>query len=190
MPVDRKNIFKIFPFGFFIVLSLAVSIFLGSCSASASKDKEAIQTLFQEARKAADIRDYNRAKNIYSRILKKDPQNAYAYFSLGYIAEISGELINARKFYEQAASFSFEDPELYYNLGNVYVKLQDGEKAQKAYLKAVELNPQHLNAYINLSIVSFQLGDYQSAVKYCDEAVVLGYDAPLEYLNTLQQFRR
>ena len=47
-----------------------------------------------------------------------------------------------------------------------------------------------MNALVNLSILSFQQGDFKGAVKYCDEAVLLGYDAPQEYLNTLAPYRQ
>ncbi|HNV24002.1 MAG TPA: tetratricopeptide repeat protein [Candidatus Omnitrophota bacterium] len=186
MPAKKKNI----SISFFINFLIIVSLFLGSCVAQGDNNKEEIDALVKEALKSVENRDYNRAKEMYKKVLRKDPQNLYAYSSLAFIEENLGALVNAKDLYEKAISLAPQNPELYYNLGNVYVKLQDGKKAKESYLKAVHFNPNHLNAYINLSIVSFHLGDYADAVKYCDEAVILGYDAPLEYLNTLQQFRR
>ena len=64
------------------------------------------------------------------------------------------------------------------------------EEAISSYLKAVEQDPRHMNALVNLSILSFQEGDFADAVKYCDEAVLLGYDAPEGYLNALAPYRK
>ena len=77
-----------------------------------------------------------------------------------------------------------------YNLGNTYARLKRNPEAIAAYIKAVQTDPGYMDAWVNLSILSFQEGDFANAVKYCDEAVLLGYQAPQGYLNALAPYRR
>ena len=63
------------------------------------------------------------------------------------------------------------------------------KEAQEVYLKTVTVNPNHMDAWVNLSISSFKAGDYKDAVKYCDEAILLGYEPPKLYLEELEKYR-
>lgn len=130
------------------------------------------------------------AQKYYQKALAVDPRNSRAYFNLGFIEETAGNLREAVDLYEKSIEFDPKNAEIDYNLANVYVKLNRNEEALKAYLSAVAKNPGHVNAWINLSILSFKMGDFKGAVKYCDEAVLLGYEAPAGYLNALEPYRK
>lgn len=132
----------------------------------------------------------DREKSFYQKALQVDPRNGRAYFNLGFLEEAAGDLPGALGFYQKSVVLDPANAEGHYNLGNVYAKLKDVPEAIAAYLKAVEYDPKHINALVNLSILSFQKEDFAAAVKYCDEAVLLGYDAPEGYLNALAPYRK
>ncbi len=129
-------------------------------------------------------------KSCYQKAVAADPRNGRAYFNLAFWEESAGNLKNAVDLYQRSVALDPANAEGYYNLGNIYAKLKRAEEAISSYLKAVEDDPLHMNALVNLSILSFQKGDFSAAVKYCDEAVLLGYEAPAGYLKSLQPYRK
>lgn len=133
---------------------------------------------------------YSRAREYYQKAIAADPANPRAYFNLGYLNEATGALGESVQAYQKALTLNPENAEIDYNLGNVYIKLHRNEEALRAYLSAVAKNPGHVNAWINLSVTSFKMGDFKGAVKYCDEAVLLGYEAPEGYLKSLRPYRK
>mgnify|MGYP001577675971 CR=1 FL=1 len=132
----------------------------------------------------------DREKSSYQKALQVDPLNGRAYFNLGFLEEASGNLPGALELYQKSVALDPDNAEGYYNLGNIYAKFNKVTEAISAYLKAVEHDPGHVNALVNLSILSFQQEKFADAVKYCDEAVLLGYDAPEGYLNALAPYRK
>lgn len=132
----------------------------------------------------------DREKSFYQKTLQVDPRNGRAYFNLAFLEETAGNLPGAFALYEKSVALGPANAEGYYNMGNIYAKLDKTEEAISSYLKAVEHDPKHMNALVNLSILSFQKEDFAAAVKYCDEAVLLGYDAPEGYLNALAPYRK
>ena len=129
-------------------------------------------------------------KAYYRKAIEVDPRNGRAYFNLGFLGEAAGDMEGALSLYQKSVEFDPANAEGYYNLGNIYAKLKKAPEAISSYWKAVEQDPGHVNALVNLSILSFQQGDFKGAVKYCDEAVLLGYDAPEGYLNALAPYRQ
>ncbi len=126
----------------------------------------------------------------YRKAIQVDPRNGRAYFNLGFLEEAAGNLSAALEFYGKSVDLDPSNAEGYYNMGNIYARLKRDDEAISSYLKAVEQDPRHTNALVNLSILSFQKGDFAAAVKYCDEAVLSGYDAPEGYLNALAPHRQ
>jgi tetratricopeptide (TPR) repeat protein len=130
------------------------------------------------------------AGEYYQKAMTVDPKNSRAYFNLGFMEEMDGNLRKAVDLYEEAVKCDARNAEGYYNLGNTYAKLKMDDQAIRAYLDAVSVNPKHRDAWVNLSILSFQKGDFSNAVRYCDEAILLGYEAPEGYLHALAPYRR
>lgn len=157
---------------------------------SIQADSRNVDAYVNSANVYAQQKQYDKAESLYKKALSINSKNSLAYFNLGYIYEMNGQLKKAVEAYRSAAEFDPQNAEAYYNLGNVYVQLEDGEGARQAYLKAVELKPSHMDAWVNLSVLAYKVGDFVNAVKYCDEAVLLGYDAPEEYLKELEKYRK
>lgn len=134
--------------------------------------------------------DVNRAREMYEKVIKIDANNAQAYFNLGYINETANELREALNNYEKAVDINPKHDEAYYNMGNVYATLGQSAEAIAAYLKTISINPNHMNACVNLSILSYKLKDFKGAIHYLEEAQLLGYNAPEEYLKTLEPYRK
>lgn len=129
------------------------------------------------------------AGSYFEKAVKVDPGNAEAYFNLGFYYESRQDWNKALNAYQQSIKINPGHPKSYYKMGDIYAQMNENGKAIEAYRKAVEIDPNHTNSWVNLSILSFHEGRYKDAVKYCDEAVLLGYDVPPEYLQTLEKYR-
>ena len=129
------------------------------------------------------------AKESFQKAVKVDPENAKAYFNLGVLEESAGNLQKAIDLYRESIAKDPNNRVAYYNLGNSYAKLMQNTEAINSYLNAVKVDTNYMDAWVNLSILSFKEEDYANAVKYCDEAILLGYKAPQEYLNALAPYR-
>ncbi len=134
--------------------------------------------------------DQEKARQLYLKVIDLDPENGDANFNLGYISESQGELSEAVNYYEKAVEDNPKNAESYYNLGNVYASLGQKGEAIAAYLKTVGINPRHQDAFVNLSILSFKSRDFQGAIHYLEQAQALGYNPPVEYLKTLEPYRK
>jgi tetratricopeptide (TPR) repeat protein len=129
------------------------------------------------------------ARESFEKAIVLNSKDANAYYNLGYIQEMSAQFPAALNSYQEAIKLDPAHTEAYYNMGNVLVVLKDMNAARASYESAVSLNPKHLDALVNLSILSYRQKDMAAAIKYCDEARILGYDAPKEYLDALSEYR-
>lgn len=129
------------------------------------------------------------AKKNYQKVINIDPKYADAYFNLGFLSESSGQLLEAIDFYKKTLEVNPKHAKAYYNLGNAYAGLEKDQEAIGSYKSAVANDPNYTDAFVNLSILLTKAGEYKEAVKYLDEARVLGYEAPEEYLKALEPYR-
>ena len=138
----------------------------------------------------SDMGRSEEAMAAYRKAIELSPEKMQAHFNLAYLYETSGRWPEARQEYEKTIALDHSNEEAYYNLGNVYAQLKMNQRAIASYQKTINLNPNHLNALVNLSILCFQEKDFENAIKYCDQAMLLGYDAPAGYLSALEAYRK
>ena len=129
------------------------------------------------------------AKENYQKAIKIDPKHAEAYFNLGFLSESDGQLLEAIDLYKKSVGSNPKQAKVYYNLGNACAGLDRNEEAISSYKSAVANDPNYTDAFVNLSILLTKAGEYKEAIKYLDEARVLGYEAPEEYLRSLEPYR-
>ncbi len=135
-------------------------------------------------------KQYDKAIEYYEKAIEINEKDGNVYFELAHLYEVKGNLRKAINDFEKASEFLPADERIYYNLGNIYAKLEVRDKAADCFKKAISLNPRFVDAYVNLSIVLFQSQDYQEAIKYCDYAVILGYEPPEVYRKLLESKRK
>lgn len=109
---------------------------------------------------------------------------------LGYLLEKRGLLDKACDIYLKAISLEPESKIAYFNLGNVYFKMNEFKRAEEAFKAAIELDANFADAYNNLACV------YLSENRNLGYAEFLVQKAlelnPLEeyYLDTLNQIKQ
>jgi tetratricopeptide (TPR) repeat protein len=129
----------------------------------------------------------SKAEELYLKALERGLQDGQIYFNLGYIEEIRADFPKALDYYLKAEEKLLKNGELFYNIGNVYAQMGNLDKALEYYTRSVSMNPDHMDAFVNMSVVSFRKGAYADADFFLHKAVLLGYQAPQEYVKALAE---
>jgi len=105
------------------------------------------------------------ASNRYFTRLNKNPNDGNAYHQLGIIYGESGEVDEARKFLEKAASILPGNAEITNNLANLHYLKGDYQAARLAYEKAAELDPADPYILVNLSLCYLKIDKREKATE-------------------------
>ena len=81
------------------------------------------------------------------------------YYKSGLDLYQSRAYQNAKSAFEKVLENNWESPELYYNLGNVYYRLNDNSGAVWAYEMCLYHDPTHEDAKFNLKLVNVNVKD-------------------------------
>jgi len=112
-----------------------------------------------------NIKNYDKAEELYLTILKKDPNHAGAMGRLGDIYGHKGDFEKAVGYYNRALEVENDNCALWFNLGVLYFQeIHDNDSAINAFSRTVDLCPDDINAFINLAVA------YISAQRF-DEAI-------------------
>lgn len=174
------------------VLMLCLSVFLlSACSGGEN-------ALFRKAQLAAQKGQFSKAIQLYSTILKDNPQNyaAYASRALAYerlpykdAAERDKNRERAAEDYLKAISLNYRRPELFNNLAALYIDQGRYDDALWRLNQALALRPNYFMALINRGVAQSQQGKIGPALLDFAAAEKLNPQSPLLYLNRgLAQF--
>lgn len=112
-----------------------------------------------------NIGKFDRAEELYKKILEKDPTHASAMARLGDIYGEKKEFQTAINYYNQALDIEQDNCNLWFRLGVLYFQeIKDNDNAINAFSRAVELCPEDKDAFINLSIALIMAGRFDDAV--------------------------
>lgn len=108
--------------------------------------------------------------------IERDPNNFKVWETAGTIYYNSAPLVDgalqwAKDSFEKSIALAPSDPNLWWQLGNVYVQMKDVKEAEKNYQKAIELKKDFLLPYISLATV------YEEEQKL-DQAIAIYREVP------------
>jgi tetratricopeptide (TPR) repeat protein len=86
-------------------------------------------------------------------------------FERAEVAEVSGDLVSAERFYRAALALNRSDPVLPYNLANVLDEQGRRSDAILAYYEALQRDPDFAEAWFNLGVVAEEEGRISDAIK-------------------------
>ncbi len=111
---------------------------------------------------------FEKAREIYAKILKVAPCQADTLNLAGVMALEEGNLVLAEEQIAAAIEADPSRPDFYNNLGNVLARQNHLNEAARSYQKAIALNPNYAAAYFNLGNVNQELKKFRQAIKcYC-----------------------
>ena len=112
-------------------------------------------------------------------LLKKDPENKDARFSLaGLYYNLGNSFFRKKKFDDAIANYlkSIESDKKfvhsYYNLGNVYKERDDLEKAIRYFEITTEVDPNNISPKINLAVANSASGNSKESIKHFRDLLI------------------
>lgn len=85
--------------------------------------------------------EYEKARDMFQRIIEIDPTNYRAYYNLGIANFNLSKIKEAKECYEEAIKIKPDYKHCLYNIGLVYENEGDFQEALKYYEKALEIDP-------------------------------------------------
>ncbi len=102
------------------------------------------------------------AKSILEEAVKRDPNDAHAWYNLGLLYKNTGDANAATIAFHNVPDFD-KDADTWYFLGSVYIQARTFERAINAFSWALKLDPFHASAEFGLSRAYQQSGDLTHA---------------------------
>ena len=149
--------FALVPFGVVILL-----LFLGlTCQASAGPDEQ--QVCDVAADYALGVADYPEALSLHREVVRQHPEDALAYYHLGFVEGMTGDKRAEIREYQRAAALGLKTWDLFLNIG--LAQLENGElnAATDSLRQAVLLGPNHSESHYNLALAFERRGQLADA---------------------------
>ena len=126
---------------------------------------------------------------LWSRTVKKYPDNYQAHNNLGCIYSQQGKYNEARREYKKALELVPHYVASWLNLGNVYMLEGEYNKAIKAGKEVLKLNPNHSGAHSNLGVYYSKIGLYNQALQEYKKVLELNSQSAGTYKNIGDLYR-
>jgi Flp pilus assembly protein TadD len=130
-------------------------------------------SLYADGVSAYRAGDRDRAIQLLTRAVQKNPDMAAAHSVLGDIYRESGNFEGAATQYESLAKIEPFSADNHHRLAVSYHFLNRLRDAAASYIRAIKLDPKDWRSCMNLGLVYMSLGDNNSAVEYCQRAANL-----------------
>ena len=146
-----------------------------SKAAEESAKKAKASELFAEAYAE---KDPFKKKELYTEVLKIDPNSVAAYNNRGNTKNKLKDYVGAIEDCNKAIELKPDFALAYSNRGYAYWGLKEYDKALADYDEVIRLNPNMPEAFNNRGIVKFTKKDYDGALKDYEKALQLNKDNP------------
>ena len=113
-----------------------------------------------------EMEDSERAIELYSKLLGKNPKSFNYMFNLASAYKISGELEKAIDTYKKATEVYPLNADAYFNMGLIYDNMGNPQESVKCYQQAIELNPEDMETRYFTALSYFKNRDYKHGFPY------------------------
>ena len=127
--------------------------------------------------------DFQRAEELYLRILKRDPKAVDAHHYFGVLLSQHGDLQRAQAHMRSAVKLRPDNAAFQNNLGSVLEASDELEPAIEAYREAIRLETADADAHYNLALVMIRLERWSEAKESLNAAIALQADDADYHLN-------
>jgi protein O-GlcNAc transferase len=117
--------------------------------------------------------DLERADLLYRKLLRRDPNNANAWYLRSLIAMARAEYAAAVTLLEHAVRWDAKNPSFWSNLGDAYRRLGRRGDATRALERALALKPGLPEAHFNLGLVAYAERRFPDAIRRFEIALGL-----------------
>lgn len=128
-------------------------------------------TLFLDALAAHKRGDIARAKDLYTKAIERNPNNAELYNNVGLLYRSTGELERAEDAYQRAITINPKFAVAWSNLGVLLEQRGKRREATAALQQALTLDPSNTGSKVNLANQFYAIGVYAEARRLLDEVL-------------------
>ena len=136
-------------------------------------------------------KDYEKAQELFLRVIGIKPDYVTSYVGLSKIAEASGEIKQAYEYLNKAISITPDDSDALFNYARLSIETDNVKDAKKALSRLVEMDPSNIKHKKLLGTIYLKEGSFEAAWKelqtYIDE--ILASDKWDEALELLGNFK-
>jgi tetratricopeptide (TPR) repeat protein len=178
MQKEKFHIKENLPFFVIILISvvLLVSYFVFFSNAEEGDDEDT---------KTA-IEKYEDELPSLKRSAKNNPDDAQSQRDYAVALYATGNLEDAKEYYEKELTLNEKDAVLRNNLGNVYRDLEEYDSAVDSYKKAIELDPKLVNPYYNLcNLLVYTLDRAEEALEIYTAGIESIPEKEEDFLNSI-----
>lgn len=144
-----------------------------------ARKQEEIQSLYTDGMANYMVQRLNSAKQLFQKVLNKDPRHIRSMLRLGEIARQEGNLQEAIRLHERAQNESPQDLEVLMNLEMDYEKLGKKEEALAVLKQAAAEHDEAVSAYLRMRDLYISLERWEDAYKM-QRSIIKIKDAPLD----------
>ena len=124
-------------------------------------------------------KDYQSAIDLYSEVLKIEPNHVVTHSNLGTLFKELGNYQKAIECFEKITKIDPSYIRAYNNLGAIFQLLGEHQKSKKCFEKVIKIDPNHLSAHNNLGVIFQNLNEYSKAENCFQKAIEINPN----YLN-------
>ncbi|NNM00080.1 MAG: tetratricopeptide repeat protein, partial [Gammaproteobacteria bacterium] len=144
----------------------------------------------QKAMRLHQAGKLDKARAVYRKILKRDPESVDALHYFGVLHFQEGRVDKAVELLQRALALNPAYPDAHNNLGNMLLRLGRFDEARQCYETVLELAPDRLETHNNLGVLLRRLGEPEASRALLEKALTAApewADAHYNLANTLLQ---
>ena len=134
-------------------------------------NKEQLINLFKKGTNELNYGNPLKAIECYKKILFIKKKNEIVLNNLAYAYFIIGDYINSEKLILKSIDINKNNPNFYYNLGNLYKRISRLDDAIKNYDMAISLEPNNHDYHYNKGYVLLKQKKYHQAWKFFEKRI-------------------
>lgn len=138
-----------------------------------SPEKDPLQTLLDEADQQFQNGRWEKARDLYEKVLEQNPESAHAHNKIGAILAQRGDAAAAEERFHKALEIDPKYAQALSNLGNIYFTRGDYHGALAKYDAALAINPDSAVFMQNRAAALKKLGRIDESVSALKKAQTL-----------------
>jgi predicted TPR repeat methyltransferase len=142
-----------------------------------------LDQLMQKAMRLHNDGALSEAAALYQQILRVEPRNFGAVYSLGAVCLTGGAFQDAARLFEGATLLAPDHADSWYNRARALARLGQRDEALSAFEQAIALKPDHVEAIVDRAALLLDLKRADDALLACDTALALAPDFPVALVN-------
>ena len=129
------------------------------------------------------IIDWHSSESAWIRVIKRYPDDHYAYFMRGDYWAVNGQFDKAKSDYNQCIRRNGRAYMAINNAGLIYLEENSLMLALDEFSRAININENFFKAYLNRGLTYMRIGKYNMALENMTKAISLNPAEPLAYYN-------